>query len=192
MRPANVVGVLLLAGLVGCASSSPGSGPGARVAALAAAESGRLGAGGADSEALRNAVDGFLGALRSYSPEAMRSSAGELYASDAYFNDQIKELRGAVAIQDYLVRSAEALIEPSIRDEQVLIDDGHVVVRWSMSFRTKRNSDRPPAVARGVSHLIFDRQGRVAFHEDFWDVTTAVWEGIPVVGAIVRRVKASI
>ncbi len=192
MRPVNVVGVLLLAGLVGCASSRPESGPEARSVALAAAESGRLGASGVDGEALRNAVDGILGALRSYSPEAMRSSAGELYASDAYFNDQIKELRGAVAIRDYLVRSAEALVDPSIRDEQVLIDDGHVVVRWSMSFRTKRDADRPPAVASGVSHLIFDRQGRVAFHEDFWDVTTSVWERIPVAGTIIRRVKASI
>jgi hypothetical protein len=74
----------------------------------------------------------------------------------------------------------------------VLIDDGHVVVRWSMSFRTRRDPERPPAFARGVSHLIFDRQGKVAFHEDFWDVTTAVWERIPVAGAIVRKVKASI
>lgn len=192
MRRLGIVAVVLAAGLLGCASSRPQGGPEARSAALAAAESGRLGAGGVDGEALRGAVDGFLGALRSYSPEAMRSSAGSLYAPDAYFNDQIKELRGAAAIQEYLVRSAEALVDPSIRDEQVLIDDGHVVVRWSMSFRTKRDADRPPAVARGVSHLIFDRQGKVAFHEDFWDVTTSVWERIPVAGTIIRRVKASI
>ncbi|MEW6336318.1 MAG: nuclear transport factor 2 family protein [Acidobacteriota bacterium] len=191
MKAPNFVATALAVGLLGCASSRPEAVSGTRDAALAVAESGRLGTQADDAEALRAAVGRFLAALRTYSPEAMRASAGELYAGDAYFNDQIKELRGAVAIREYLARSAEALVEPVIRDEQVLIDDGHVVIRWSMSFRTEREPDRPPTVARGASHLIFDRQGKVSFHEDFWDVTAAVWERIPVVGAVIRRVKGA-
>jgi len=145
--------------------------------------------GGAGADA---ALEAFLAALRDYSPETMRERVFELYAVDAYFNDQIKELVGAAAIRDYLVRSAEMLVQPAIQVQDVAGGDGEYYVRWLMSFRTRRAPDAPPVVARGISHLRFDAEGRVAFHEDFWDVTTAVWERVPVAGALIRRVKASL
>lgn len=140
----------------------------------------------------REALERFLAALRDYSPATMSEQVGELYAVDAYFNDQIKELVGVTAIRDYLVRSAELLVAPEITVQDVVGSGGEYYVRWIMSFRTKRAPDKPATVARGISHLRFDDDGRVSFHEDFWDVTTAIWERVPLAGTLIRHVKGSI
>ena len=140
----------------------------------------------------RAALERFLAALHEYSPAVMSEHVGDLYAVDAYFNDQVKELVGVAAIRDYLVRSADMLVDPKIEVQDTLGQHGEYYVRWIMSFRTKRAPDKEPTVARGISHLRFDADGRVCFHEDFWDVTTAIWERVPLAGTLIRRVKGSL
>jgi hypothetical protein len=157
--------------------------------ALAAAEAHRLGSDGNGIEQARAALDRYLAVAETYSPATIRLAAGGLYAHDAYFNDQIKELRGAVAIEDYLARSAEMLVDPVITTDQVTEDDGHFYVRWTMTFRTARSPEGPASTAHGVSHLIFGPDAKIAFQKDYWDVTTAVWEKVPVLGSLVRTVK---
>jgi len=43
-----------------------------------------------------------------------------------------------------------------------------------------------------VSHVIFDAGGRVAFQQDYWDTSAAIFEKVPVVGSVIRRVKAGL
>lgn len=157
--------------------------------ALAAASAHRLGAGGVGIEEARAALSRYLAAAETYSPEKIGVAALELYAPEAYFNDQIKELRGARAIAEYLTRSAEMLVEPAITTDRVAESDGHFYVCWTMTFRTQRDPGARPTAAHGISHLIFGPDGRIVFQKDYWDVTTAVWERVPVLGALVRQVK---
>lgn len=157
--------------------------------ALAAAEAQRLGAGGNGIEKARAALARYLEVAESYSPATIRLASSELYADDAYFNDQIKELRGGHAIGDYLARAAEMLVDPVIETDQVTENDGHFYVRWTMTFRTARSPEEALTTARGVSHLIFGPDEKIAFQKDYWDVTTAIWEKVPVLGALVRKVK---
>jgi hypothetical protein len=40
----------------------------------------------------------------------------------------------------------------------------------------------------GMSHVRYDAKGKVIFHQDYWD-TGAVYEKIPVMGAVIRWIK---
>jgi hypothetical protein len=179
---------VLCAVAAACASSKGGDPIEPYLAALSATGPVALGAEPADGGRARAALDVFVAALADYSAATIRQHALELYADDAYFNDQIKELTGAVAIGDYLARSAEMLIEPRIEVQGAASVGGDHYLRWLMTFRTE--PDDPPISARGITHVRFGADGKVIFHADFWDVSAAVWERLPVVGTVIRKARA--
>ena len=43
-----------------------------------------------------------------------------------------------------------------------------------------------------MTHVRFDDQGRVLFHQDYWDAGSVVYERVPVLGSLVRFVKARV
>ena len=179
--------------LAACSTRAPEGDPAAAYrAALARVEGSRLGNDPADRDAAEAALERFTAALASYSATAIRAAGPGLYASDAYLNDQLKELHGRDAIVDYLARSADLLVEPQIVVVDAVLHDGHAYVRWEMTFRTRRDADGPPTATRGVSHVIFDAGGLVSFQQDYWDTSAAIFEKVPVVGSVIRRVKAGL
>jgi len=195
MSPPRLLTVVLAVAplLAGCSTRAPEADPAAAYrAALARVQGNRLGADPADRVAAEAALARFTAALATYSAEAIRTVGPALYAPDAYLNDQLKEVHGRDAIVDYLARSADLLIEPQIVVVDAVLHDGHAYVRWEMTFRTRRDADDPPTATRGVSHVVFDADGRVAFQQDYWDTSAAIFEKVPVVGSIIRRVKAGL
>ena len=40
-----------------------------------------------------------------------------------------------------------------------------------------------------ISQLRFDGDGRVAFHQDFWNAADGLYEHLPLLGNLIRRVK---
>ena len=41
----------------------------------------------------------------------------------------------------------------------------------------------------GASQLVFDAQGRVVLHRDYWDAAEELYEKLPVVGSLMRWLK---
>lgn len=157
---------------------------------LAATAERRRGSEGSSGEAVRAGLERFKGVFSEFTPEAIRARAASVYATDAYFNDQIKELHGAAEIAPYLARSAELLASWSIRFDDLVEGDREFYLRWEMTFATK--AGKPPVVAPGISHLRFDAEGKVILQQDFWDSTAGIFERIPVLGGAIRAVKRRI
>ena len=160
--------------------------------ALAATTARRQGSGGAAGEAVEAGLERFKGVFAEFAPEAIRARAAGVYAADAYFNDQVKELHGAGEIAPYLARSAEMLASWSIRFDDLVEGDREFYLRWEMTFATRGAQDKPPVVAPGISHLRLDADGMVIMHQDFWDSTAGIFERVPVLGAAIRAVKRRI
>jgi hypothetical protein len=40
----------------------------------------------------------------------------------------------------------------------------------------------------GMTQLRFDRDGRIRFHQDFWDSAQGFYQHVPVLGAAIRSV----
>ncbi|MEJ2026505.1 MAG: hypothetical protein P8X52_03290, partial [Limibacillus sp.] len=57
---------------------------------------------------------------------------------------------------------------------------------WRFEGRTKSGN---PLVFDGVSEIEFDEQGRVTRHRDHWDAAGTVYEGVPLLGGLLRAIK---
>lgn len=124
-----------------------------------------------------------------FTPEALRENVPRTFAPNAYLNDQIRELQGVEAIEEYLVETSEKFGEGTFTVEHAAREGAEFYFRWTMSFTLDESSGKPPLVAPGVSHVRFDDRGQILFQRDYWDTTSTVYERIPVLGGMIRLVK---
>jgi hypothetical protein len=56
---------------------------------------------------------------------------------------------------------------------------------WDFTF----TSGGKRQLVRGATHLLFDEEGRIASHRDYWDPAEELYEKVPVLGTLMRWIK---
>jgi len=122
-----------------------------------------------------------------FAEDSIRERTRTVYAENAYFRDGYKEVSGVDNIEAYFLKSADTIHECTFDIQDVAVHDGNYYFRWIMHLTTKRWKDEP-IKAVGMSHVRFDQDGRVTFHQDYWD-TSIIYEKVPVMGSVIRWIK---
>ncbi len=144
----------------------------------------------AGSEAERTALERFASFFSSFAADRIERLLPATYAADVWFNDTLKTIRGSAELAHYLRESAAA-----VEDCRVTIEDttrsaqGEYLVRWKMMIRFKRFRRGVDTWTIGMSHLRFDADGRVAYHQDYWNAADGLYEHLPLVGGLIRMIK---
>ena len=123
--------------------------------------------------------------------EADVARLGEIYTADARFKDPFNEVRGSTAVQRIFEHMFVALEQPRFVIRQAVVQDDQCFLTWDFLFRMKRFRADEQTV-RGASHIVFAADGRVAVHRDYWDAAEELYEKLPVVGALMRWLKARV
>ncbi len=120
--------------------------------------------------------------------EAVRTQIRDLYAPDAWFNDTLKTVRGVPAIEDYFTKVAKStdLVSATVLD--VARSGDNYYIRWVMDVRFQNSKTTIRTI--GMTQVRYDAQGRIVFHQDFWDSTAGFFEHVPVLGAGIRWIKS--
>ena len=144
----------------------------------------------ADSDEETEALQRFSRFFSDFSPERIESLLPQTYAEDVVFDDTLKTVRGLEALAHYLGESAAAVeaCRVEIVDE-VRGGDGDYFLRWRMMIRFKRFRRGQDTWSIGMSHLRFNAEGRVVYHQDYWNAADGLFQHIPVIGFLIRAVK---
>lgn len=135
-----------------------------------------------------NAIRQFTDLFGRFEAERLKGGVVRLYAKDAYFRDSFAELNSAEEIEAYFVRSALSVDECIYEMQDVAEHDGNYYFRWTMSLRLERYKDQPADVSVGMTHVRFNKDGRVIFHQDYWDAAN-VYEKHPLSDGMIRFAK---
>lgn len=118
----------------------------------------------------------------------------KVYSSDAYLDDTLAVHHGAAEIEAYFIKTSETMTDYHMTDYHVT--DYHVArsgndyyVRWTMKFAAPALSGGKPVTSVGISQIRFNREGKVAFHQDFWDSGKNFYAHLPVIGGAVGYVS---
>lgn len=112
-----------------------------------------------------------------------------IYAVDAAFKDPFNEVRGIAAIRHIFAHMFSTLLEPRFVVTTQVLQGHQCFLSWEFHFRVKRQRG-VAQVIRGASHVVFNREGRVEMHRDYWDAAEELYEKLPVVGSLMRWMKA--
>jgi hypothetical protein len=70
-----------------------------------------------------------------------------------------------------------------------VVDGQQAFLTWEFRFRFKRFDTTTLQAVRGASHVVFNEQGLVTLHRDYWDAAEELYEKLPVLGGVMRWLK---
>jgi limonene-1,2-epoxide hydrolase len=189
---ARLAVVILALGAAACAGANKESANPIRDhdEALAATDPRALGAPAPGSPEEKAAVDRFETFIADLSTATIKARIRDVYAPTLYFNDTLKTIRGVDALETYFLSSDEGMSAYGLKVEQTISTPEGVFVRWRMDVTFRRFHKGEVQSSIGVSHIRFDKDGRVVYHQDYWDSGTNLYEKIPVLGGMIRWVKS--
>jgi steroid delta-isomerase len=113
----------------------------------------------------------------------------EVYAANARFRDPFNDVRGIDAIARIFDAMFERLEDCRFVILEAVADERGALLTWDFTFRIRRW--RPSVTRRihGATHLRFDADGRIDLHRDYWDAAGELYEQLPLVGPVLRRLR---
>lgn len=126
-------------------------------------------------------LDALTRFYQELAPESV-SRFPEFYTEDAWFKDPFNEVRGMAAIQRIFAHMFKQVEEPRFVVTERLADDNSAMMVWEFRYGQGQR-------IRGVSHLRFAEDGRVAYHRDYWDAAEELYMKLPVLGAALRWLR---
>ena len=108
-----------------------------------------------------------------------------IYASDASFCDPFNDVSGAHSIRSIYAHMFQNLQEPRFVMTSVIEQDRAVFVAWQFLFTWRsRQFDIP-----GATEFSLDENGLIQSHQDYWDVAQGLYEKLPVIGLLLKRLR---
>lgn len=136
------------------------------------------------------ALDRFKGFLKGIGDaKFIRENTLKVYASDAFLDDTLVVHRGAATIEEYFVKTAANMSHCEVTIDDVSKSGENYYVRWTMVFQAPAMSGGQPVHSVGISQVRFNREGKVAFHQDFWDSGKNFYAHLPVAGGVIGFIR---
>ena len=117
------------------------------------------------------------------------AALGRLYAADARFKDPFNEVQGVPAIERIFGHMFTALDQPRFVVTGRVVQGPQCFLTWDFLFAFRNFDKGVTQTVRGASHLVFNDQGLVTLHRDYWDAAEELYEKLPVVGGLMRWLK---
>lgn len=114
----------------------------------------------------------------------------EFYHPQIDFIDPIHSLKGSDKMKKYYSDLYKNVDEIKFDFSNFVESDKQVVAIWSMTLKTEKLNGGEPFTVDGNSVIRFDDQGMAIYHRDYFDMGAFVYERVPVVGYIVKKIKA--
>lgn len=134
-------------------------------------------------------VDALVAAYQTLRPQSVDALL-QCYAENARFCDPFNDVRGRAAIGAVFAHMFETVDRPRFVVTGRFIAEQEVVLRWEFRFASARlGGDQ---CITGLSTLRFDDAGLVAEHLDYWDPAAGLYEKLPVIGWLLRRLRRAL
>jgi hypothetical protein len=174
--------VLAASALAGCAPARIHAYPQQYPDALAAAELDTADTIPAD------AAERFAAFFEAVHEADIRPRVEALYAPNAYFSDTLFLANERDALVTHFERLQQSGTRIDVAVDDAVRSGNDLYLRWRMAFRFKIAGNERVSETIGMTQLRFDRDGRIRFHQDFWDSTQGLYQHVPVLGTAIRSV----
>ena len=131
----------------------------------------------------------FIQAHADLKAPGMAESIRSAYAEEIYFNDTLQTHTSRDSLIEYLSETAERVDYNRVQIQAIIPSGEDYYVKWTMQtgFTVFGKSIETESI--GMTHIRLDQQGKINFHQDFWDNTEGFFRHLPVVGYLIGKTK---
>jgi steroid Delta-isomerase len=134
-------------------------------------------------------VSKLVAYFETLTPETL-AQLESVYARHAYFKDPFNEVHNTDGIRRIFEHMFASLQQPRFTVTNRVVQGQQCFLTWEFHFRFKRFHPEKNQVILGASHLRFAENGLAVYHRDYWDAAEELYEKIPVLGGLMRWIKA--
>jgi len=132
-------------------------------------------------------VDRFRELFNTLDKGNLNKLAG-VYDEHVHFKDPLGEAHGLDELTRYFSGSYQNVIACHFVFAQEVVDRSTVTLPWIMHLRHKRINSGREIQVEGISHLHIG-EGKVHYHRDYFDAGQLLYENLPLLGGIIRKIK---
>jgi len=142
-----------------------------------------------ESRTLQSAVDRAVKYFETITPDSI-AALGEIYSENCAFKDPFNAVSGLAAIQAIFSHMFVQLDQPRFVVRERVLQGDQAFLTWEFHFYFRRFQRGQAQCILGASHLRFAGDGRIALHRDYWDAAEELYEKLPLLGGLMRALKA--
>ena len=124
-----------------------------------------------------------------YTEANLVANIEQVYAKEVYFRDAFKQLNSAAEIREYMVAGLEPLEGCEFVFNNIARVGGDFYLDWTMRLDFKKTPTGTWEESIGMTRMRFNSEGKVIFHQDYWDPTDIVYTRIPIAKQLIGYVK---
>lgn len=109
-----------------------------------------------------------------------------IYANDVRFRDPVHEFSGIDDLYAYLASMCENVAFGRFEYLDQLVGENRAYIKWNMYFQHPKLG-KETIVVRGMTQIQFNE--RIFYHEDSYDLGEMLYERVPALGFVVRKLK---
>lgn len=137
----------------------------------------------------RDAANALAHGFETLEPERVPDLL-RLYHPQARFKDPFNDVQGHAAIAQVFEHMYRTLDKPHFVVTGQVVEGEQAFLTWDFCFHFRGVGAPGLQTVRGATHLRFDALGRVTLHRDYWDAAEELYEKLPVLGSLMRWLKA--
>jgi steroid Delta-isomerase len=107
------------------------------------------------------------------------------FAKQAHFKDPFNDVVGVERINTLFHHMFDTLASPKFIIEEAIPSGDVAYIKWQFTAKLKAKSLK----LVGVSRVVFDSDGLVTEHIDYWDASEQFYMKLPVIGSLLRFIR---
>lgn len=136
---------------------------------------------------MRDAVDTFKNGFNQLSAESLHL-VEDIYAPDIHFIDPIHEIKGIEPLKKYFANLYDGVVYCQFDFAPEIRGEAEATIPWVMNLEHGTFQKGKRVAVPGISHIRFE--DKVIYHRDYFDLGKLIYERVPVLGAVIRKIKA--
>jgi steroid delta-isomerase len=107
------------------------------------------------------------------------------FTSNVHFKDPFNDVYGLDKIHHIFEHMFTKLDNPSFHVDEAVLSNDIAYIKWQFHAQLKSKT----MTLIGVSRVVFNDQGLVSEHIDYWDASEQFYMKLPIVGALLRFIQ---
>ncbi|MDG4868500.1 nuclear transport factor 2 family protein [Guyparkeria sp. 1SP6A2] len=130
------------------------------------------------------ALERYVAVMEGLRPDNL-DTLDAVFVADARFVDPFNDVRGIQAIRAVFAHGFSQCRGMRFEVSARAVDGERGLLRWRMSCGEGRGAWK----IDGMSEVIVAADGRIAAHLDYWDPAGQLYERVPLLGWLMRRIR---
>ena len=115
-----------------------------------------------------------------------------IYEKNVVFIDPIDTHHGIDAVKSYFSRLLQNTENCQFTIHSIdKIVEKSVVIKWTMTYSTKRLNGGNPVNVEGITWLDL-AEDKIILHRDYFDLGQMIYENVPLLGFFIKKVKGQL